>query len=78
MTKMRDLLLERTRAGIARAKAYGKRLSRPLALDDEETKVVFLLHRGGKSISAMTHEFNTTRQTILRVEAVMKNTDAFS
>ncbi|HAU4892031.1 TPA: hypothetical protein F3L08_12800 [Aeromonas hydrophila] len=47
-------------------------------MDDEQTKVVFLLHRGGKSISAMTHEFNTTRQTNLRVNAAMENTDAFS
>lgn len=34
----RDLLLERTHAGIARAKASGKRFGRPPALDDEQKK----------------------------------------
>ncbi|MBD8165416.1 recombinase family protein [Erwinia persicina] len=65
----RDLLLERTHSGIARAKASGKRFGRPPALDDEKKKAVFLRVNEGKSISAIAREFNTTRQTILRVKA---------
>lgn len=74
----RDLLLERTHAGIARAKAAGKRFGRPPALDDEQKKAVFLRLNEGISISAIAREFNTTRQTILRVKAAMGDTDACS
>ncbi|WP_033792526.1 recombinase family protein [Pantoea septica] len=74
----RDLLLERTHAGIARAKAAGKRFGRPPALDDEQKKAVFLRLDEGISISAIAREFNTTRQTILRVKAAMEDTDARS
>ena len=71
----RDLLLERTHAGIARAKAAGKRFGRPPALDDEQKKAVSLRLNEGISISAIAREFNTTRQTILRVKAAMGDTD---
>ncbi|MCD5870278.1 resolvase domain-containing protein [Klebsiella pneumoniae] len=74
----RDLLLERTHAGIARAKASGKRFGRPPALDDEQKKTVFLRLREGGSISAIAREFDTTRQTILRVKAAMEDADARS
>jgi len=72
----RDLLLERTHAGIARAKASGKRFGRPPALNDEQKKVVFLRFNEGISISAIAREFSTTRQTILRVKAAMEDADA--
>ncbi|HBR1042003.1 TPA: recombinase family protein [Klebsiella pneumoniae] len=74
----RDLLLERTHAGIARAKAGGKRFGRPPALDHEQKKAVFLRLSEGKSISAIAREFNTTRQTILRVKASMEESNARS
>lgn len=74
----RDLLLERTHAGIARAKAAGKRFGRPPALDDEQKKAVFLRLNEGISISTIAREFNTTRQTILRVKAAMGDTDTCS
>lgn len=74
----RDLLLERTHAGIARAKAAGKRFGRPPALDDEQKKEVLLRLNEGVSISAIAREFNTTRQTILRVKAAMGDTDTCS
>lgn len=34
----RDLLLERTHSGIARAKAAGKRFGRPSALNEEQNR----------------------------------------
>lgn len=71
----RDLLLERTHAGIARAKASGKRFGRPPVLSDEQKKTVFLRINEGKSISAIAREFSTTRQTILRVKAAMEDID---
>ncbi|MFB6328538.1 recombinase family protein [Pantoea deleyi] len=74
----RDLLLERTHVGIARAKAAGKRFGRPPALDDEQKKAVFLRLDEGISISAIAREFNIIRQTILRVKAAMGDTNACS
>ena len=65
----RDLLIERTHAGIARAKASGKRFGRPPALDEEQKQAVLLRIDEGASISAIAREFETTRQTILRVKA---------
>ena len=65
----RDLLLERTHAGIARAKASGKRFGRPPILSEEQKRVVTERLNAGISTSAIAREFNTTRQTILRVKA---------
>ena len=65
----RDLLLERTHSGIARAKAAGKRFGRPPALNEEQKQTVMQLINAGTSISAIARQFNTTRQTIMRVKA---------
>jgi putative DNA-invertase from lambdoid prophage Rac len=65
----RDLLLERTHSGIARAKAAGKRFGRPTALNEEQQLTVIARINAGISISAIAREFNTTRQTVLRVKA---------
>ncbi|HGG1400859.1 TPA: helix-turn-helix domain-containing protein, partial [Escherichia coli] len=65
----RDLLLERTHSGIARAKAAGKRFGRPSTLNEEQKLSVIARIKAGASISAIAREFNTTRQTILRVKA---------
>jgi len=64
----RDLLLERTHAGIARAKASGKRFGRPPALNDDQKRMAVEQLNAGVSVSAVAREFNTTRQTILRVK----------
>ncbi|EFJ2219832.1 recombinase family protein [Escherichia coli] len=65
----RDLLLERTYSGIARAKAAGKRFGRPSVLNEEQKNTVIARINAGINISAIAREFNTTRQTILRVKA---------
>jgi putative DNA-invertase from lambdoid prophage Rac len=63
----RDLLLERTQAGIIRAKKAGKQFGRPPNLNTEQRAEVMDLLKSGNSISAIAREFKTTRQTILRV-----------
>lgn len=67
----RDLLIERTQAGLARAKSEGKRMGRPPALSDEGQKVVLTRLATGDSIAAIAREFNTSRQTIMRVRDQM-------
>src|SRR4051795_11822600 len=63
----RDLLVERTQAGLSRAKAEGKRLGRPASLTPEQRKEVARRLGEGATVSALAREFGTSRQTILRV-----------
>jgi putative DNA-invertase from lambdoid prophage Rac len=65
----RDLLIERTNAGISRAKAEGKAFGRPSALS--ETQQTEVLHRlaQGDAVALLAREYETTRQTIMRVRS---------
>ncbi len=63
----RDLLIERTQAGLARAKVQGKSLGRPQALSSDQRKTVREKIENGEAISAIAREFKTSRQTIMRV-----------
>jgi putative DNA-invertase from lambdoid prophage Rac len=63
----RDLLIERTHAGLVRAKAEGRTLGRPSALNREETDQVLMRLAAGESVSSLARDFNTSRQTIMRI-----------
>lgn len=63
----RDLLIERTQAGLARVKAQGKPLGRPPALSLDQQKIVQKKIESGETVSAIARQFNTSRQTIMRV-----------
>ncbi|EBV7123884.1 recombinase family protein [Morganella morganii] len=69
----RDLLLERTSSGIARAREAGKRFGRPPVLNNEQQCLVLERIKSGSSISEIAREFKTTRQTILRVKAKLED-----
>jgi putative DNA-invertase from lambdoid prophage Rac len=70
----RDLLIERTNAGIERAKAEGKHLGRPSSLTDGQQREVLKRLAQGESVSALARELDTTRQTIMRVrDGMMKD-----
>ena len=62
----RDLLVERTQAGLARARAEGKSLGRPGALTHDQREDVVRRLDGGASVSALAREYATSRQTVLR------------
>jgi putative DNA-invertase from lambdoid prophage Rac len=62
----RDLLIERTQSGLARAKAEGKTLGRPPALSNGEQEFVRAELADGKSVSAIARDMKTSRQTIMR------------
>lgn len=62
----RDLLIERTQAGLARAKAEGKPLGRPPALSADQKRIVCSRLARGEAVSAIARDMNTSRQTILR------------
>jgi len=62
----RDLLVERTQAGLNRAKAQGKTLGRPASLTDGQRKEVVQRLKQGTSVASLVREFKTSRQTIMR------------
>lgn len=64
----RDLLIERTQAGLERAKKEGKKLGRPSSLTEKQKWEAMNLLHGGNSINAVARKFRTSRQTILRVK----------
>lgn len=63
----RDLLIERTQAGLARARAEGKTMGRPPVLTKAQQEAVRGRIQHGESISAIARDLNTTRATIMRV-----------
>lgn len=65
----RDLLVERTQAGLARAKAEGKAVGRPSALTPMHAAQVRARLAEGEAVAALAREYRTSRQTIMRVRA---------
>lgn len=70
----RDLLIERTQAGLSRARAEGKRLGRPASLTREQREAVVQQLGAGASVSALARAYRTSRQTILRVKDANRST----
>lgn len=65
----RDLLVERTQAGLARAKAQGKRLGRPSILNAVQRHQVRQRRREGMSLGLLANEFKVSRSAIQRILA---------
>jgi putative DNA-invertase from lambdoid prophage Rac len=63
----RDLLIERTHAGLKRVRDEGRTLGRPTALTPDQQASVRERLANGESLSALAREYKTTRQTIMRV-----------
>lgn len=64
----RDLLIERTQAGLSRAKAEGKALGRPAALTAEQQRDVVSSRAAGVSLGALAKQYGVSRAAIQRVE----------
>ena len=63
----RDLLIERTQSGLARAKSQGKTLGRPKVLSELQIKQALHQLGQGKTIAAIARHFAISRQTIMRI-----------
>lgn len=63
----RDLLIERTQAGLTRAKAEGKTLGRKPSLNWDQYNTVMQRISEGATVAAIAREFDTSRQTIMRI-----------
>lgn len=66
----RDLLVERTQAGLSRAKAQGKKLGRPSSLTVEQQDVIRRRRVAGASLGMLAKEFGVSRSAIQRVERI--------
>lgn len=64
----RDLLIERTQAGLSRAKAQGKALGRPSALTADQQKAIRAGRARGVSLGVLAKEYGVSRAAIQRVE----------
>jgi putative DNA-invertase from lambdoid prophage Rac len=63
----RDLLVERTQAGLARAKAEGKQLGRPSKTSDEERRTILARLHGGDTVSQVARDYNVSRTSIINI-----------
>lgn len=63
----RDLLIERTQAGLQRAKAAGKKLGRPRALTDQQVEEARSMKLRGFSLATIAKKFGVSRSAIQRL-----------
>jgi DNA invertase Pin-like site-specific DNA recombinase len=65
----RDLLVERTQAGLQRAKAEGKVLGRPSKTTPEQRRSILNELDRGESVSAMARQYGISRANIIGIRA---------
>jgi putative DNA-invertase from lambdoid prophage Rac len=65
----RDLLVERTQSGLARAKAEGKTLGRPSSTTEDQRLLMVRQYQDGKgeSISSLSRAYGISRASVMRI-----------
>ncbi len=63
----RDLLVERTQAGLRRAQAQGKVLGRPTKTTVAQREEMKLKYAAGESVSALARQYGVSRASVLSV-----------
>ena len=63
----RDLLVERTNAGLARARAEGKTLGRPKVTNERAAAEISEKLREGVSVAQIAREHGVSRMTVMRI-----------
>jgi putative DNA-invertase from lambdoid prophage Rac len=63
----RDLIVERTQTGLARAKAEGKTLGRPAKTTSEQREAMLNAYANKLSVSALARLYNVSRSTVLAI-----------
>ena len=63
----RDILIERTKAGLARARKEEKRLGRPRVTNDEAAQTIHHQLGEGLSVSQVARDHGVSRQTVMRI-----------
>jgi putative DNA-invertase from lambdoid prophage Rac len=65
----RDLLIERTNAGISRAKVEGKKFGRPSALSADQQAAALTQLADGMPVAQIARGLGTSRQTVVRLRS---------
>lgn len=63
----RDLLVERTQSGLARAKSEGKILGRPTKTTDKQRAEIKSMWKDGITVSALSRTYGISRASIMRI-----------
>lgn len=63
----KDLLIERTKAGLERAKKEGKKLGRRPKLGCHHRSEIEQAYKGGKTITQIARDYQVSRATVMRV-----------
>lgn len=69
----RDLIVERTKAGLAQTKAKGKKLGRPEALSEEEKKgVIADIEESGLSLRQLATRYRVLLGTVAKLACISR------
>lgn len=71
----RDLIIERTQAGQARARAEGKHMGRPCKTSADERQQIVQRLTGGESVSSVARAFKVSRGTVINIRDVASATN---
>ena len=63
----RELIIERTQAGQARARAEGKHMGRPAKTTEGQRKTIRKALQKGATVTSMADQFNVSRATIITI-----------
>lgn len=63
----RDIIIERTQAGQARARAEGKHMGRPSKTTLDERRLIVQRLSGGESVSSVARAFRVSRGTVINI-----------
>jgi putative DNA-invertase from lambdoid prophage Rac len=63
----RDLIVERTQAGLARAKAQGKTLGRPTKTTEQQRAAIRTAYATKVSVSSLARQYQISRATVLSI-----------
>ena len=63
----RDLLIERTQAGLSLSKVEGKKLGRPSKVATEARRSIIEKKNIGTSVSALARKYGVSRATIVAI-----------
>ena len=67
----RDLIIERTQAGLARAKAEGKRLGRPTKTTEKDRQEIAKALDSGKTVSEVARAYGISRALVHNIRAAV-------
>jgi putative DNA-invertase from lambdoid prophage Rac len=76
----RDILIERTQAGLARAKAEGVKLGRRSKTTPEQREEIIKRLDNGDSVSSLARDYSVSRANIINIRQVtgVRSTNTFS